>query len=136
MTDISLLTLTYRHSSQTATLAQKIHILMTKFMDTLLEHPLTLSLHSFSLSLRAGNNTVNSFTCHCLPGFIPRTGEDRPQGSRNELNCELDINECDVQEGTPPCPANATCINTYGSFRCECDFGFQVCDSCLCMQPV
>ena len=32
-----------------------------------------------------------------------------------------DIDEC---EGTALCPANSTCVNTFGSFDCVCDDGF------------
>lgn len=32
-----------------------------------------------------------------------------------------DINEC---QGTALCPANSTCLNTFGSFVCVCNDGF------------
>lgn len=35
--------------------------------------------------------------------------------------CAADIDEC---EGTALCPANSTCVNTFGSFDCVCDAGF------------
>lgn len=36
----------------------------------------------------------------------------------------VDINECE-QQGASLCPANALCINTIGSYFCECKPGFQ-----------
>ena len=33
-----------------------------------------------------------------------------------------DINECET--GTAECDVNAACINTVGSYRCECESGF------------
>ena len=39
----------------------------------------------------------------------------------SELLCTADIDEC---EGTALCPANSTCVNTFGSFDCVCDDGF------------
>ena len=41
--------------------------------------------------------------------------------SSSELLCTADIDEC---EGTALCPANSTCVNTFGSFDCVCDDGF------------
>ena len=38
-------------------------------------------------------------------------------------SCSIDINEC--VRGTAGCAANAGCINTQGSYRCQCYFGFQ-----------
>ena len=32
-----------------------------------------------------------------------------------------DIDECDE----PVCGGNATCVNTFGGFQCECDLGFR-----------
>lgn len=36
----------------------------------------------------------------------------------------LDINEC-LSQKTNKCPENTTCINTYGSYKCECNKGFR-----------
>ena len=38
-------------------------------------------------------------------------------------SCSIDINEC--VRGTAGCAANAGCINTQGSYRCRCYFGYQ-----------
>ena len=39
------------------------------------------------------------------------------------LNCQLDINEC-ATNSTYLCHNNSTCINTFGSFLCQCLTGF------------
>ncbi|XP_060569041.1 uncharacterized protein LOC132727520 [Ruditapes philippinarum] len=49
-------------------------------------------------------NNVGSFTCSCIKGF---TG----------MHCEQDVNEC---EGFLRGGCTDRCINTHGSFRCEC----------------
>ena len=36
--------------------------------------------------------------------------------------CCLDVNECDL--GEDDCDENARCLNTFGSFTCECNFGY------------
>lgn len=50
-------------------------------------------------------------------------------------SCSIDINEC--VRGTAGCAANAGCINTEGSYRCQCYFGYQgeaviYIHACLC----
>lgn len=64
-------------------------------------------------------NRNGGFLCSC------------PQGHRlgrvlnSELRC-VDINECEQKgQKTSLCPANAQCINTIGSYFCECKPGFQ-----------
>lgn len=39
-------------------------------------------------------------------------------------NCE-DINECEYYKDRRPCPSNAECMNTIGSYRCHCKAGFK-----------
>jgi fibulin 1/2 len=39
-------------------------------------------------------------------------------------NCE-DINECEYYKDRRPCPSNAECMNTIGSYRCHCKTGFK-----------
>ncbi|KAK9917687.1 hypothetical protein WJX75_007185 [Coccomyxa subellipsoidea] len=46
---------------------------------------------------------------------LPGTGFEGPQ-------CNVDINEC--VRGTHNCAANSTCVNTVGSFSCQCWRGF------------
>jgi hypothetical protein len=41
-----------------------------------------------------------------------------------DANCDLDVNECDPVDGEAECHNHATCINTDGSYKCECDPGF------------
>jgi len=43
----------------------------------------------------------------------------------DEVNCCADEDECDRSRGQV-CPQNSRCENTYGSFRCVCDPGFQL----------
>ncbi|PFH33691.1 calcium binding egf domain-containing protein [Besnoitia besnoiti] len=65
-----------------------------------------------------GNNSecVNQIgapaLCKCWSGY---TGNNDQPGT----DCK-DIDECELM----PCSANATCINTPGSYRCQCNTGF------------
>ncbi|VDM58987.1 unnamed protein product [Angiostrongylus costaricensis] len=54
--------------------------------------------------------------CGCIDGF-------RALG-----NICIDVNEC--RTGSV-CPANSRCVNTVGSFRCECGFGFSDDGQCV-----
>ena len=41
------------------------------------------------------------------------------------MSCIIkDINECEANDGVGDCANSATCINTDGSFRCKCAFGW------------
>ena len=57
------------------------------------------------------SNTESGYTCSCLSGYR----------LVNSTNC-IDIDECIEESNT--CHANATCINTIGSFSCDCDTGY------------
>ncbi|KAM7341271.1 uncharacterized protein ACRADG_012210 [Cochliomyia hominivorax] len=62
-------------------------------------------------------NRNGGFVCSCPPGH------KLTHLHNGESRC-IDINECD-QRGLSLCPANAQCINTIGSYFCECKSGFQ-----------
>ncbi|KAG7467532.1 hypothetical protein MATL_G00154830 [Megalops atlanticus] len=51
----------------------------------------------------------NSHRCVCLPSW---TGSD----------CSEDVDEC----VSGPCPSSARCVNTRGSFSCECPLGYDL----------
>ncbi|KAM3862382.1 LOW QUALITY PROTEIN: protein HEG [Diretmus argenteus] len=57
----------------------------------------------------------HGFTCHCLQAW---TG----------LTCNQDMDECERD----PCPAGSRCVNTQGSFSCECPLGFDLEDGRTC----
>lgn len=55
------------------------------------------------------------FTCHCLQAWTGPT-------------CTQDMDECERS----PCPSGSTCVNTRGSFSCECPLGFDLEDGRTC----
>ncbi|CAL8103565.1 unnamed protein product [Calicophoron daubneyi] len=60
--------------------------------------------------------------CHCYPGYKGQACEqktDCPPGLTGEI-CQLDIDEC--LSGSSSC--EQICVNTFGSFRCECYDGY------------
>ncbi|XP_063355619.1 protein HEG isoform X2 [Pelmatolapia mariae] len=57
----------------------------------------------------------DEFRCSCQQGWEGRT-------------CNKDIDECKQE----PCPKGSTCINTNGSFSCECPLGFDLEDGRTC----
>ncbi|XP_055536331.1 fibulin-1 isoform X5 [Wyeomyia smithii] len=58
-------------------------------------------------------NKRGGYVCLCPPGHII---------GRNH-RCE-DINECDLHKGKV-CPQNSDCVNTVGSYQCDCKAGFK-----------
>uniref|UniRef100_A0A8D1TIW8 Fibrillin 3 n=1 Tax=Sus scrofa TaxID=9823 RepID=A0A8D1TIW8_PIG len=58
-------------------------------------------------------NLIGTFACVCPPGTRPQLGSGE--------GC-TDDDECRAQ---PSLCANGRCINTQGSFQCDCDEGFQ-----------
>lgn len=59
----------------------------------------------------------DGFFCRsCTPTCPPGTKSNAPCGGLHDLRCE-DVDECET--GTP-CHESETCVNTYGSYRCDC----------------
>ncbi|XP_078571570.1 uncharacterized protein LOC144859154 [Branchiostoma floridae x Branchiostoma japonicum] len=57
---------------------------------------------------------INEYRCDCLPGWTGTT-------------CEIDVNECDANNGQGPCdPNNGICQNSPGSYKCWCKVGFDL----------
>ncbi|KAM9447401.1 protein HEG isoform 1-T1 [Salvelinus alpinus] len=52
---------------------------------------------------------VTGFTCDCLSSWTGPT-------------CNEDVDECE----SGPCPSDSTCVNTRGSFSCECRLGLDM----------
>eukprot|EP00933_Yihiella_yeosuensis_P080566 TRINITY_DN94014_c0_g1_i1.p1 TRINITY_DN94014_c0_g1~~TRINITY_DN94014_c0_g1_i1.p1 ORF type:complete len:1178 (+),score=165.71 TRINITY_DN94014_c0_g1_i1:31-3564(+) len=77
------------------------------------------------------SNTVGSFTCRCKEGYTG-TGK-KYQGLWPTADGCWDINECEnktnvsgvTNNGTLYCPLVAACVNTAGSFRCNCNTGYE-----------
>ncbi|XP_039456366.1 protein HEG isoform X1 [Oreochromis aureus] len=59
----------------------------------------------------------DEFRCRCQQGWEGRT-------------CNKDIDECKQKQ--EPCPKGSTCVNTNGSFSCECLLGFDLEDGRTC----
>ena len=58
----------------------------------------------------------------------PTTGcEECPSGFDGG-DCSKDINECD----TKPCDSHSTCVNTPGTFRCDCEDGYTQTNATTC----
>ena len=76
-------------------------------------------------------NNRGSYTCECDHGFhvsvatitsgTPISGTS-PTG--NTIICE-DIDECNTPSFVSDCDANAVCINTRGSYKCQCKTGYE-----------
>nr|XP_014348146.1 PREDICTED: adhesion G protein-coupled receptor E2-like [Latimeria chalumnae] len=66
-------------------------------------------------------NTHGSYYCNCKPGYRQNRGEYNFTDPTVACN---DINDC-LEPGSPVCGPNATCRNTFGSFRCTCKSGFR-----------
>ena len=60
--------------------------------------------------------TTNTASCNKVDGTC--TCNSGWEGS----NCQTDINEC--TRGTANCGDNSNCINSPGSFACQCNAGF------------
>ena len=88
-----------------------------------------LNLHLINLCMSAVPNgqckEVDArCVCTCSKGF--------KKEDRNKIGLDavcIDINECieGVEDApdVPPCPLNSKCVNTIGSFKCNCNEGFK-----------
>ncbi|XP_014671478.1 PREDICTED: fibulin-1-like, partial [Priapulus caudatus] len=61
-------------------------------------------------------NTLGSFYCTCLPGFLDVMGDG--------TMC-MDQNECAEAAGDNLCAEKANCVNVPGSYYCACSDGYQ-----------
>ncbi|KAI5628082.1 protein HEG precursor, partial [Silurus asotus] len=61
--------------------------------------------------------TSDGYRCDCLPAW------------RGE-NCTEDVDEC----VSNPCPQDSVCVNTRGSFSCDCPLGYDLQDGRSCTQ--
>ncbi|XP_041807417.1 protein HEG [Chelmon rostratus] len=57
----------------------------------------------------------HQYTCHCQQAWTGTT-------------CNQDVDECERD----PCPVGSRCVNTRGSFSCECPLGFDLEDGRTC----
>lgn len=65
-----------------------------------------------------GGGGGSEFVCECRPGFVNATGSGGSNGT-GTTSC-ADVDECEFTA----CGALQTCVNTPGSFSCECDAGY------------
>ncbi|KAL5014660.1 hypothetical protein ScPMuIL_008930 [Solemya velum] len=75
-------------------------------------------------------NKAGTYKCVCKKGFSDRNGVCTEYGLCPEgwtgITCHDDINECDDN----PCSHSGKCVNTEGSYFCECLPGFEDEDDC------
>lgn len=62
-------------------------------------------------------NTIGSYVCECLPGYMFDSNDNETCIDRDECADKLD-----------KCSVNQTCVNTIGNYDCECKPGFQSMD--------
>ncbi|KAI0239406.1 hypothetical protein LSAT2_009860 [Lamellibrachia satsuma] len=76
-------------------------------------------------------NTAGSYRCECSYGY---TGDGVSCTSLCPDECDIfmaqnathipDVNECTAQAQSP-CPTDAVCVNTIGSYYCRCELGYE-----------
>ncbi|XP_018870697.2 adhesion G protein-coupled receptor E5 isoform X1 [Gorilla gorilla gorilla] len=66
-------------------------------------------------------NTEGSYDCMCSPGYEPVSGA-KTFKNENENTCQ-DVDEC--QQNPRLCKSHGTCVNTLGSYTCQCLPGFK-----------
>ncbi|KAJ8036816.1 Fibrillin-1 [Holothuria leucospilota] len=66
-------------------------------------------------------NTEGSYRCECMEGFT--NIHDSYYVTSTELFCQ-DIDECNIDAQNIMCGTGTVCINTEGSYRCDCLEGF------------
>jgi len=66
-------------------------------------------------------NMDGGYRCYCIDGFTDHVTWSRLTVTNGEFNC-VDINEC--VDNLEICGENTNCINTVGSYECDCISGF------------
>ncbi|XP_037673990.1 adhesion G protein-coupled receptor E5 isoform X2 [Choloepus didactylus] len=72
-------------------------------------------------SLADCQNVLGSYYCVCSPGYELASG-NKTFKNESENTCQ-DVDEC--QRNPRICKSRGTCINTLGSYSCQCPSGFQ-----------
>uniref|UniRef100_A0A671EZM7 Adhesion G protein-coupled receptor E1 n=1 Tax=Rhinolophus ferrumequinum TaxID=59479 RepID=A0A671EZM7_RHIFE len=67
-------------------------------------------------------NLPGRYTCSCSHGFSSPTGDNWSLGKQGHFSC-TDIDEC-LNSGV--CPEHSECVNSLGSYSCQCQNGFIV----------
>lgn len=82
------------------------------------------------------NPITGMFNCNCPPGYIgPTCNNDRDECSIGESSQQISFNLCQplfsaviylccLPAGTNPCEHGGQCVNTDGSFTCNCVRGY------------
>ena len=71
-------------------------------------------------------NTIGGYVCKCNQGFKQSESTELIDNQTTKTNC-LDIDEC--SEDVSVCGnnnLNSVCVNTFGSYKCECKTGYRV----------
>ncbi|XP_072485813.1 nidogen-2 [Notamacropus eugenii] len=93
-------------------------------IDPLVINPCYDGSHACDITARCLVGTGLAYSCECTTGY---QGDGR--------NC-FDVNECTT--GSHQCGHNSECINSPGSYRCECQSGYQFTEdkrTCILIAP-